>query len=156
MVKDMPEEKRYVILGEGIFHAVNGIDKGFPTLNFFGANNWSMNKVRMLISLGIDEVVFFADNDVAGRKCEQYVLSTLQDWFKITTADISGLELGQDLGDIDADTIQECITSRYVPALPICLPDAKKCDYGSPCKIRKCVHWSYGKCNNLIWKKEIK
>jgi hypothetical protein len=155
MVKDMPEGERYVILGEGIFHAIGAYDKGFPALSFFGVNNFSMNKVRMLISLGIDEIIFFADNDVAGRKAEQLILSMCQDWFKITTADVAWIDDGRDLGDLTKEEIQHCLNGRYVPRLPICLPLAKKVEYGSKCGLRRCCHWEFGKCANLLWAPQL-
>ena len=56
LVKAEFKGSSYVIIAEGIFHAVNAYSKGFPALCYFGSNNFSQHKAIMLMSLGVSEI----------------------------------------------------------------------------------------------------
>lgn len=149
----------YVILAEGIFHSINGVDKNFPVLAFFGANNWSRNKVMMLLSLGVDEVIYFPDPDKAGFTAMQQVCSMLKDWFVVTVADTSLLEVLStdesklDLADLSAAQIEFCLSRRKEPILPECLPDGKV-TFGERCNKPICPFCVANICTNHYWRKD--
>lgn len=146
---------KHLIIGEGLFHAVNGIDKGFDVLCIFGANNWSLNKLRMIIALGAEEVTYFKDPDKAGTQVEQWVCSHLSDWVPVTTADVSGLGPKEDLGDLTKDQIQAALDNRHAPLIPACMPESHNITFGAPCRTRTCPFCKYGKCLNIAWAKEV-
>lgn len=114
----------YVLLGEGLFHGVNAYDKGFPGLSYFGAHNFSMNKVRMLLALGVDEVIYFPDKDVAGQKAMHQICPMIEPWLHVTVADVASLQQDDeatakkgkpvfpDLGDLSAQSIEKSIETR--------------------------------------------
>lgn len=110
IVADM--KPKYVILAEGAFHAYNGIDKGFPTLCYFGSNSWSLTKMRMILNLGIEEVYICRDNDVAGIKAEQEIGSMLEDWLPTYSLDTSKFGETRDLGDLSKEEIEYAISNR--------------------------------------------
>jgi len=138
VTKNLIKEKgfNYVILGEGAFHAANGINHGFPTLTYFGANNFSQHKALMLMSLGITEVVVFPDKDKAGELVlygnptanseilKMGICRFLSDWFEVSVANTDRLQLDplatlakqkavyQDLGDLNREEIQWAIDNR--------------------------------------------
>lgn len=113
-----------VLLGEGIFHGINPCDKGFAGLSFFGAHNFSMTKVRMLLALGVEEVIYFPDRDIAGEEAMHTVCKLIESWLPVTVADVSSLPLDEvatakkgkpvfpDLGDLCAEDIRLCKTNR--------------------------------------------
>lgn len=155
MVRAMPVGERYVLLGEGIFHGINPVDKGVPALSYFGANNFSLNKVSMIVNLGVDEVIYVKDPDKAGVKAEQVVCSMLKDWVTVTTADIRHLPEGKDLGDLSDAGIAKAIHGRHRPLLPTCLPEQTKVEFGVSCRL-KCPFNVRGKCSNVVWMKETR
>ena len=57
---------KQILLAEGLFHALAGINAGYPTLCYFGSHNFSNNKVLMLLSTGATEVVYVPDPDIPG------------------------------------------------------------------------------------------
>jgi hypothetical protein len=150
IVKEM--KPKCAILGEGIFHGINGVDKGFPALSFFGVNNWSLNKLRMIINLGVEEVVFFRDNDKAGIKAEQVILSSFKDWLPVYSAYTDHVPEGKDLGDLSAGGIAFGLANKTKPDLPTCLPETEP-KFGSVCRMR-CPFCLMGKCLNTAWMKE--
>lgn len=126
--KELIRERRisYVILAEGIFHSINGLYHGFPTVCFFGANNMSITKVMLLLDLGVDEVIYFPDLDEAGWKAQIEITQMLLPWFKVTWPDTSQIPIDEeasekkgkvvykDLGDLSKDEIQWALDNRSV------------------------------------------
>ena len=148
IVKEM--KPNYVILGEGIFHSVNGVGHGFPTLCFFGANNWSRTKLRMVLALNVDYVVMFADNDKAGIKAEQEICSMISNWLPVYSTNTSRVPEGKDLGDLSKDEISWAIENKVKASVPLCLPDRKP-ELGSRCSMHRCNFIEKGKCQNVYW-----
>jgi len=102
----------YVILAEGAFDAINSYDKGFPALSIFGCHNWSMSKLRMVLNLGVKEVILGTDNDLAGKKAEQEIGAMLQEWIPTYSLDTSKFGEGRDLGDLTRDEIQYAVDHK--------------------------------------------
>lgn len=148
VVKEM--KPNYVILGEGIFHSVNAVDKGFPALCFFGAHNWSRTKLRMLLALGVEYVIYFADKDKAGIHAEQAISAEISHWLPVYSANISQVGEGRDLGDLSKEEIQWAIDNRSTTIIPECLPEGKP-KLGSFCPNRRCNFRNEGRCRNPFW-----
>jgi DNA primase len=144
-----------VILGEGLFHAINAFDKGFSGLCFFGVNNFSNNKVSMLLSLGAEEICYFPDTDKAGFQAMQRVCAALSQWFKVSIANIIpyvGTKI--DLGDMSREEIDTAVRTRVKPVYTKCLVEdwQYKVVFGEKCKRWKCPFNSKGCCNNEAFK----
>ncbi|BCS54094.1 hypothetical protein [Geobacter sp. SVR] len=99
---------RRAILCEGIFHAVNYLDKmGEPeALCYFGSNNWSEHKTLLLLEMGLDHVVFWPDNDAAGIKAMDEICPTLRQWMDVYFIPPAILPEGPDLADFSKDEIE--------------------------------------------------
>lgn len=144
----------YIILGEGIFHGINCLDKGFPGLAFFGSNNWSQAKVMKLLDLNVSEVIYFRDEDKAGRVAEQSICASLAQWFTVTVIGEDGIPEGKDLGDLTKDEIDAALATRHRPLLPKCLIDHPfggiKIITGATCYDRRCYFCEKGVCTNEV------
>lgn len=152
------QKPRLVILGEGLFHAINAFDKGIPGLCFFGANNWSDNKTIMLLSIGAREVCYFPDPDRAGYQAGEKICSALYPWFKVTVADVSPyIADNRDLGDLTRKEMIWSINRRGKPVLPKCLLNdwGYKIEYGRECKEWGCRHNKRSTCNHLLYQKGV-
>jgi hypothetical protein len=155
LVKDI--KPKMLCIGEGIFHAINAVDKGFPALCYFGVNNFSMNKIMMMLATGAEEVCYFPDPDKAGYQAAQKICSALSTWFKVAYADISGYYLtGKDLGDLSKEEIEDAVANRGKPTLPLCLLEnwELKIEFGAKCKRFKCPFNYRGECNNELYAPE--
>lgn len=148
IVRDM--RPTYVIIAEGIFHAVNAVDKGFPALCFFGSNNFSRSKLRMLLALNVEYIIYFRDNDKPGMKAEQEICTMIQDWLPVYSADTSRIPEGKDLGDLSAEDIRFAVENKTKPVLPLCLPDTSP-KVGDYCSKKKCTFCIAGRCANPAW-----
>ena len=114
----------YVILCEGIFDAINLVDKGFDGLCFFGTNNFGLTKLRLLLATGCSEVILFLDKDEAGQEAQKRIGSMLSDWLQVTEAytdhlkikPIDSLAKGklvyQDCGELTREEILEAVENR--------------------------------------------
>ena len=162
-VKVMIEEDSdndYVILGEGMWHSLNCLDKGFPGLCYFGVNNMSRQKIMLLLNLGVDKVIFWPDDDKAGIKAAQIICSMLSQWFTVEVANIEYVPEGLDLGDIPAELIEFGVDNAEEPELPLCLSgadDVKAKLAHEPltlCGRLECPFNMQGVCANIVWMKE--
>lgn len=151
------QKPKMVLLGEGIFHAINAIDKGHPALCYFGVNNFSLNKIMLLLAAGVEEVCYVRDPDKAGEQAEQRICAALTLWFKVTSADMEYVESNTDLGDWDKELIDYCVEQRHKPVVPLCLLEnwEAKIVYGEKCKRWRCPFNYRGECNNEAFKKEL-
>lgn len=154
IVKEMKPKK--VLLAEGIFHAVNALDKGFPALCYFGAHNFSQDKVMMLLALGVDEVIVCPDPDIPGWQAAERICAALGEWFKVTVADMTPYyESGKDLGDLTKEEINTAVANRGKPILPLCLLENWdfKIKYGAECKKWKCrnINRKIGVCEHRLY-----
>jgi hypothetical protein len=142
-----------ILLGEGIFHSINAIDKGFSGLCYFGANNWSETKLLMMMATGASEIIYFKDNDKAGRKAEQFICSTLDPFFDVYTACTDQVPEGKDLGDLYSEQINYAIANKTKPKLPQCRVNHPflhnmKATAGLRCYERKCPFNKKCTCTN--------
>lgn len=101
------ENIRKVVLCEGIFHAINYLDKMETpeALCYFGTNNWSSYKLQLLLGLGVKEVVVFPDNDDPGWAAAVEIYKHIEPWLPVKIANVEKLEEGKDLGDLTRDEI---------------------------------------------------
>lgn len=156
IVKGM--QKTYIILAEGIFHALNGVDKGYPTCAIFGTNNWSETKLLKLLDLDVSEVIYFRDEDKAGRQAEQWICSTLSKWFDVHVIEEGYIPDGKDLGDLSAAEIENALEHRRIPKLPACMKNhpwnKPKIIYDSICYDKRCPFCVKGICKNALHKLE--
>lgn len=118
------QKVRRVVLCEGLFHAVNYLDKiGRPEAQcYFGGHNFSSDNVVQLLGLGIEEVIVFPDNDTAGIKAMQKICPMVAEWLPtyyvppevlpILDVDEHGEVTYKDLGDMTKEEIEECLSYR--------------------------------------------
>ena len=149
------QKPKMILLGEGIFHAIRALDLDYAGLCFFGVNNFSHNKILMLLATGASEICFIKDNDKAGEQAAQRICAALLPWFKVTIGDTEYVNDGQDLGDYSKELLDYCVEHRKKPVVPVCLKkdwlfDVKKV-VGEKCKEFACVFNRYGKCNNTVF-----
>lgn len=153
------QKLKLLLIGEGIFHAINARDKGYVALCYFGVNNFSLNKVMLMVATGAEEVCYVRDPDKAGQQAEQRICSVLKPWFKVTTADMEYVPATKDLGDLSRELIDYCVEMRKKPILPACLLknwefDVKKA-FGEKCKAFTCLFNRRSRCNNEVFSKGI-
>jgi DNA primase len=118
------QKVRRVVLCEGLFHAVNYLDKmGGPEAQcYFGGHNFSSDNVVQLLGLGIEEVIVFPDNDKAGITAMKKICPMTAEWLPtyyvppevLPILDVSaqGDVLYKDLGDMSQAEIEECLSYR--------------------------------------------
>ena len=150
---------RMILLGEGHFHAVNGLDKGYAASCLFGVHNWSASKIMLLLSLGAEEICFFPDCDKAGFQAAQKICASLMPWFKVTCADASiYYGTGKDMGDLTQEEMDDAVARRGTIKLPTCLLEnwEFKIEFGAECKKWKCPFNAKGKCGNELYEPEIR
>jgi len=64
-----PEKTEYIVLVEGIMDAISLTQEGIPAIMNFGVNfTFSENKIKTLLSLGVETVYLMFDNDKAGQE----------------------------------------------------------------------------------------
>ena len=75
-------------------------------------------------ALGVEEVIYFPDRDIAGEEAMHTVCKLIESWLPVTVADVSSLPLDEvatakkgkpvfpDLGDLCAEDIRLCKTNR--------------------------------------------
>lgn len=106
---------KQAVLCEGIFHAINYLDKtGRPeALCYFGSNNWSEHKTLLLLELGLEQVLFWADNDKAGIKAMNQICPDLSKWLDVYYIPLDVLpEDGRDLGDFTTEEIESYMAQK--------------------------------------------
>lgn len=148
-----------LLLGEGHFHAINGLDKGYAASCIFGVHNWSASKIMLLLSLGATEVCFFPDCDKAGFQAAQKICASLQPWFEVTCADASVYYgTGKDMGDLTQEEMDAAVAGRGKIPLPLCLLEnwENKIEFGAECKKWKCPFNRRGNCGNELYEPEVK
>jgi len=100
-----------VILVEGIFDALNLIDKGLVNaVAVLGANNLKVDLLEALKLQGVHTIYTMFDADEAGRKAEASVLRLLEDKFILDTLE---LPEGLDPGDLSASDIEHIRGNLY-------------------------------------------
>jgi 5S rRNA maturation endonuclease (ribonuclease M5) len=73
-----------VVLVEGEVDALNLLQSGIPALAILGSNNWSDDKLDLLLSLNFKRVYLLMDPDFAGRKAAKEIRPTLDAKFEYT------------------------------------------------------------------------
>lgn len=149
----MGQQPELLLLGEGIFHAINAYDKGYSGLCFFGVNNWSKTKLRMLLATGATEICFFRDRDKAGLKAEQVIGAELAEYFKVTSAFLDEAPEGADMGDLTQEQMDQAVAHRTPAMIPKCLPHEGKqaIVMGASCRQRRCPYNHNRQCLNAAW-----
>lgn len=103
--------KGSIILVEGIFDALNLIDKGLVNaVAVLGANNIQLDLLEGLKLQGVHTIYTMFDPDEAGRKAEAAVLRLLSDSFILDTLE---LPEGIDPGDLSAEDIKHIKDNLY-------------------------------------------
>lgn len=148
-----------ILMGEGHFHCINGLDKGYAATCVFGIHNWSASKIMLLLSLGATEVCFFPDCDKAGFQAAQKICASLVPWFKVTCADASVYHgTGKDMGDLTQEEMDAAVAGRGKIQLPFCLLEnwEFKIEFAAECKKWKCPFNRRGNCGNELYEPEIR
>jgi len=102
-VRQHHAEDGAVVLVEGEVDALNLLQAGIPALSILGSNNWSEEKVDLLLSLNLKRVYLLMDPDPAGRQAEKKIRPTLESKFDLTkTLRIEG---DDDPGSLDKDQL---------------------------------------------------
>lgn len=113
---DLAKERKIkrAILCEGIFHAINYLDKmGSPeALCYFGSNNWSEHKLLLLLEMNLNEVIFWPDNDAAGIKAMNDICPALAPWLSTYFIPPEVLPEKLDLGDFSTEDIEALLTHK--------------------------------------------
>jgi DNA primase len=103
--------KGSVILVEGVFDALNLIDKGLVNaVAVLGANNLQLELLEGLKLQGVHTIYTMFDADEAGRKAEAAVDRLLRDIFIIDTLQLPD---GLDPGDLSASDIKHIKENLY-------------------------------------------
>lgn len=150
------QQPKLLLIGEGLFHAVNGYDKGFPTLCYFGVKNWSLNKIFMCLATGAEEVCYFPDPDKAGFEAAVRITASLSGLFNVSVADTSNLPDGKDLGDLTREQITEAVDNRKRVKIAECLKTnwEHKIVHDQRCTSSRCPYWNRGRCGNPVFEPE--
>jgi DNA primase len=103
-----------VILVEGIFDALNLIDKGlYNAIAVLGANNIQVELLETLKLQGVHTIYTMFDGDEAGRKAENVAQRLLADIFIINEDTKLQIPLGLDPGDLSAADIKHIKENLY-------------------------------------------
>jgi len=103
-----------IILVEGIFDALNLIDKGlYNAIAILGANNIQVELLESLKLQGVHTIYTMFDGDEAGRKAENVAQRLLADIFIINENTKLQLPLGLDPGDLSAADIEHIKENLY-------------------------------------------
>lgn len=115
---DIAKEQKInkAIICEGIFDSIRFLEETgkAEALSVFGVNNMSVNKVILLLGLGVKEIIIFPDKDIAGMAAIDKYYVFLKDYFKFYVADTSTLPEKFDLGDCNKEQIEAAINRRYI------------------------------------------
>ena len=107
-----PKKPKFVCLAEGAFHAVRGVCNDIPILCFYGSNNFSFSNILDLISMNLDYVVYFGDNDVAGIKARNDICPQLVEWMPVYYVPEDLLPEGKDAGDLTKEEMEYCLENK--------------------------------------------
>jgi DNA primase len=103
-----------VILVEGVFDALNLIDKGLVNaVAVLGANNLQLDVLKSLKLQGVHTIYTMFDADEAGRKAEDAVQRLLKDDFIVSEDTKLELPDGLDPGDLSATDIKNIKENLY-------------------------------------------
>ena len=103
-----------VILVEGIFDALNLIDKGLSNaVAILGANNIQLDKIENLRLQGVHTIYTMFDGDDAGRKASKNAKRLLQEKFIISEETVLELPEGLDPGDLSLEDIKHIKENLY-------------------------------------------
>lgn len=89
-VRDHHLNDEPIVLVEGEVDALKLLQAGIPALSILGSNNWSDQKLDLLLSLNFKRVYLLMDPDPAGRKAEKSIKPTLEaqfDYIKVLRID---------------------------------------------------------------------
>lgn len=98
-----------MVLGEGLFHAINGVDKNVPVLSYFGVHNWSQDKLLLLLDAGVEHVILAPDPDAAGAESVDRLSESLLPWFKVSVLPTDLYNEGEDLGDLTQTQMDDAL-----------------------------------------------
>lgn len=107
-----PRRPRYACIAEGIFHSIAGVEHGVPIFSIFGIHNYDPGKLLLLIEMGLDEVIFFGDADVAGVKARNTICPQLAEWLPTFYIPEDTLPEGKDAGDLTKEEMDYCLTQK--------------------------------------------
>lgn len=111
-VRSYHAEDQAVVLVEGEVDALNLLQAGIPALSILGSNNWSEDKVDLLLSTNFKHVYLLMDPDPAGRSAEKKIKPTLSAKFdSVHTLRIDG---NDDPGSLDQDQLA-WLKARVLP-----------------------------------------
>ncbi len=88
-----------IVLVEGEVDALNLLQAGIPALCILGSNNWSEEKLDLLLSLNFKRAYLLMDPDAAGRSAEREIKPTLEAKFDFTK--VLRIEGDDDPGSLD-------------------------------------------------------
>jgi DNA primase len=104
---------KVVLLVEGLFNSIAGLDRGEATTAYFGVNNWSNYKLLKILEIGsVSEICVFPDFDKAGLEAASRIATDLLPWIKVTHPDISLMKPGDDLEVLSRKIFEETIKNR--------------------------------------------
>lgn len=98
----LPAYKKYkmIYLVEGPRDALKLISMGIPAAGFMGTNNWTDNKGRVLVAMGVRYAVILCDNDKPGRIAAKNIKASLKSLRGIRALRIK-LPRKEDVGELD-------------------------------------------------------
>lgn len=113
-----------ICLVEGVFDCLNLLSHNYPAICIFGTHTFSLEKMNLLLSLGIEEIIMFFDKDHAGLVAQDEISEILKPWIRVSHADQSkvkpnvemtlakGRMYWQDAADLCKDELDYCIYNR--------------------------------------------
>jgi len=78
-----------------------------PTLALLGTNNWSEEKLNALVSLGVENVVLFLDNDEAGKKARNVIYPQIKNIFNTKVVRYEVSDKGVDPGNCSLEYFEQ-------------------------------------------------
>lgn len=109
-------ESRDIVLVEGPRDALRLLRLGIPALSILGTNNWSQQKLELLLTLEPDRVILMMDADSAGVKAQKAIFPALEGF---TVRKICKLPEGQDPNSVPIEFLRTYVRQHKVAHTPV-------------------------------------
>lgn len=102
----------FLVVCEGIFHALRCHQYGIPAVCIFGAKAWTIKKLSQLLKKHPRELIIAMDNDDAGKSAEKEIVESCKGLVKVSVISKELLVDGKDLADLTKEELEHSIKNR--------------------------------------------